>query len=347
LESIDGTLAANAYTRAYYNAAKGFSTAAYKFSEPLQVKLAPLIITADGLANRAVDAVESRYPYPFKAQPNDIVTGAHNLVSSRIDEANKALDEKIKNPALSVAHDLDQRMAPLLDYFEKTVASLTHRDEPGPSAPDAQYQYQRALALSRTLKDSVYEYSAEQLNHIRAQSVVIQRATEASSSINSIASSSFANASSGVHSLSEAMLGELLKIQQQTSALASSIQDTMHSSKSQIQTQLAPQIRHTYVEISSALSSSISELSGILTQKETPWEQKANLIRQEVGERVHPLLDTVKKGFADILARGKDVLHTPPRSPTTVTPAGSDGSESPNQVEQDTKPEVAAPPTAA
>jgi hypothetical protein len=34
--------------------------------------LAPLIVKVDGIANMAVDVVESRYPYPFKAKPEEV-----------------------------------------------------------------------------------------------------------------------------------------------------------------------------------------------------------------------------------------------------------------------------------
>jgi hypothetical protein len=45
--------------------------------------------------------------------------------------------------------------------------------EAGPSTPsDAQYQYQRALALSKTLGENLYEYSNEQLKHIQTQSAL-------------------------------------------------------------------------------------------------------------------------------------------------------------------------------
>lgn len=115
LETLSGTLLANAYTRSTYNTAVGLTTSAYKMTEPLQVRLAPLIVRADDFANKAVDAVESRYPYPFKAKPEDVAAlvnerkrGASGYVQERIGEANKALDERVKNPALTVAQDLDQ-----------------------------------------------------------------------------------------------------------------------------------------------------------------------------------------------------------------------------------------------
>ncbi|TFK28740.1 hypothetical protein FA15DRAFT_664777 [Coprinopsis marcescibilis] len=325
LETLNGTLSTNSYTRSAYTAAKEFSTAAYKLSEPVQIKLAPLIASADGYANKAVDVVESRYPYPFKATPGDVVELVRERKQTASDFVNVRIDENIKSPAFAVAHDLDQRIAPLVDYFEKTVSSLMH-SEPGPSSPDTKYQYQRALALSRTLKDSVYEYSTEQLKHIQAQSVIIQRATETAQSINSLATESVSSAQARVHALSESMLGELQKLQTQTSTLAASIQNTINSSKSQIQTQLGPQIQQTYSEISSALTHAITDLSDIL-KKDVPIQEKVGLVRDEVRERVGPFLETVKKGVTDVLSRSKDIAEEAPvgetkaSTPEEVSPA--------------------------
>jgi hypothetical protein len=85
------------YTRSPYSTAKGLSTTAYKYAEPLQVRLAPLIIQADGYANKAVDVVQSRYPYPFTAKPEEVAM-----------LASKTIDEKVKTPAYNVAQGIDQ-----------------------------------------------------------------------------------------------------------------------------------------------------------------------------------------------------------------------------------------------
>jgi hypothetical protein len=87
LGTINDALTANVYARSPSGHAKAISTTAYKLTEPIQTVLAPLITKADGIANMAVDPVESRYPYPFKAQP---------------------VDEKVRTPAFNVAHDIDQ-----------------------------------------------------------------------------------------------------------------------------------------------------------------------------------------------------------------------------------------------
>ena len=197
LTQLNEVLSSNTYTRSPYAHAKELSTTAYKLTEPLQAKFAPLIVRADGYANKAVDAVESRYPYPFKAQPEDVVTlvrerreSTTHYVSERVNDVNKAIDARVKTPAFNVAHDIDQvsrppcvhsstitelisqRFAPIVDYFEGAISRL-NTSEAGPSTPpDAQYQYQRALALSKTLGDNLYVYSEQQLKYLQAQSVI-------------------------------------------------------------------------------------------------------------------------------------------------------------------------------
>jgi hypothetical protein len=97
LETINGVLLSNNYTRSPYCTAKDLSSTAYKYTEPLQIKLAPLIIQADGFANKAVDVVQSKYPYPFTARPEEVAM-----------LASKTIDERVKAPAYNVAQGIDQ-----------------------------------------------------------------------------------------------------------------------------------------------------------------------------------------------------------------------------------------------
>ena len=45
-------------------------------------------------------------------------------------------------------------------------------DKPA-EAPEAKYQYQRALALTKALTDHISVYSTEQLKQLQAQSVLV------------------------------------------------------------------------------------------------------------------------------------------------------------------------------
>lgn len=108
LDTIHSTLSTNPYTRFPYATAQGFSKAALGYTEPLQKTIAPLILRADGLANKGLDVVESRYPYPFKTPTEDIFKDLKGRSDQARDIANKTIDEKVKSPAFSVAQGIDQ-----------------------------------------------------------------------------------------------------------------------------------------------------------------------------------------------------------------------------------------------
>lgn len=108
LDTIHNTLSNNPYTRSPYATAQGLSKAALGYTEPLQKTIAPLIVRADGLANKGLDVVESRYPYPFKTPTEEIVKDIKERGDQARDAANKTLHENITSPALNVAQGIDQ-----------------------------------------------------------------------------------------------------------------------------------------------------------------------------------------------------------------------------------------------
>lgn len=108
LQTINDVLTENAYSRQPYAHAKELSSTAYKLTEPIQVRLASFIVSLDGIANKAVDVVEARYPYPFSAQPEEVANYVRERKNSTIDGVSKAIDDKVKAPALSVAQGIDQ-----------------------------------------------------------------------------------------------------------------------------------------------------------------------------------------------------------------------------------------------
>ena len=112
LVSINDVLTKNAYTRQPYAHAKVFSSTAFRLTQPIQVRLAPLIVRADGIANKAVDVVEARYPYPFQAQPQDVATYVRETKDSTINGVNKAIGDKVTTPAMNVAQGIDHVRSP-------------------------------------------------------------------------------------------------------------------------------------------------------------------------------------------------------------------------------------------
>ena len=108
LATIHTTLTNNTYTRTPYSAAQAIGSYTYRVSEPIQVRLAPVIERADGFANMAVDAVESRYPYPFKTPTDEVIGRIRKNSVAAVDAANTAIEGKVKTPARNVVKGVDQ-----------------------------------------------------------------------------------------------------------------------------------------------------------------------------------------------------------------------------------------------
>jgi hypothetical protein len=450
LASVDDTLLKNTYTRAGYSTAKNVSTtvsnAAVTYTEPLQVRLAPLIEKADGLANKAVDVVEAKYPYPFKATPEEVTSyvrergetattfvrersepavnfvkertepavifvkertepavafvkersetattyvrersepavtfvkekteptltyvkertePAVNLVRERsatagtflrergetattymrergetasvyvrersetasnymrerknsvVSAANETLEKRVKEPVLVVATGIDKRFSPVVDYFEGAVSRFG-RDanaEAGPSKlpetkPETKYQYQRAIALSKTFGDRMYLYSSDQIKQLQSQSVLLQRATETAHKISELGSSSFATAKGKAHDLSGNMLQELQRLQASTSTLQKSIAESPRAA--QLREQLAG-LSASYPE----LTASIQRLTDVIKRTDLSIQERGKLVASEVSERVGPVLEKVRKSVSPVLE--KVGIHTGPKSDT-------------------------------
>lgn len=108
LDQIHSTLSSNALTRPPYHAAQAISQTAYHYSQPLQSFLASLLVCADDIANKGLDIVESKYPYPFKAKPEEVASYVRERRESVMSTANKRFDENVKSPALGVAEGIDR-----------------------------------------------------------------------------------------------------------------------------------------------------------------------------------------------------------------------------------------------
>ena len=123
LDTIHSTLSSNSYTKSPYSAATGLAHSAWGYTEPIQVRLAPLTVRADGFANAGLDVVESRYPYPFKAKPEEITTYVRESRASALSIANKAIDENVKSPAYGVVQGIDQVCPPAVIHPLSTCTS--------------------------------------------------------------------------------------------------------------------------------------------------------------------------------------------------------------------------------
>lgn len=108
LGQIHSTLSSNLLTRSPYHAAQVISQTAYSYSQPLQIRLAPLIISADGYANKGLDVIEHKYPYPFQVKAEDVATYVRERRDSVVSSANERFDKSVKSPAVGVAEGIDK-----------------------------------------------------------------------------------------------------------------------------------------------------------------------------------------------------------------------------------------------
>jgi hypothetical protein len=106
--AVHSSLISNRLTRSPYTTAQTLSLSALRASEPITAKLAPIIVRADGFANKGLDVVESRYPYFLTVQSEDILKALKERSDYARDVANKTIDERVRTPAYSAAQGIDQ-----------------------------------------------------------------------------------------------------------------------------------------------------------------------------------------------------------------------------------------------
>ncbi|KAF8493427.1 hypothetical protein F5888DRAFT_821854 [Russula emetica] len=274
--AVHSSLIANPYTRSPYTTAQALSLSALRVSEPIAAKLAPIIVRADGFAIKGLDAVESRYPYPFTVQSEDLLKALKERSEYARDVANKTIDERVRTPAYSAAQGIDQRLAPVVNYL---IARLGTEEKP--SETESKYQIQRAYALSRGLKDQILDYSNSQLQQLQSNSVLVQRATETAKNIQNVASSSVVAAQAKVSVLSDTMVSELQKIQAATAALPSNLQAS-------------------FKPVQEGIASTISDLSNVI-KSDLPVNEKVSKLRLTVQDHVTPVLENAAVRLQDAI----------------------------------------------
>ena len=79
LSYAHSTLSANPYTQYAYATASAVGQSAYSLSRPVQVRLAPLIVRADGVVLKGLEVVESKFPYPFTTPTNEVCPYSSSL----------------------------------------------------------------------------------------------------------------------------------------------------------------------------------------------------------------------------------------------------------------------------
>ncbi|CAE6520554.1 unnamed protein product [Rhizoctonia solani] len=303
LATINSILSQNAYSKSLYSTAQAYSERAYNISQPVQVRLAPVIGRVDGYANKGLDVLESRWPYPFHATTEEVIgtlrqgpDAAYGLAATYANAATKAYEDRVKTPAYVLVSKVDSTLlTPIVDRFE-VVVSKFHKDVPSsPSSASSsssdsegasERQYVRAYRLSLDLKDQIIVISSEQLHQLQQNNIYIQRATESLYNLTNGITNLSHQSSSRAHHLAQSVLAEL-----------ESIQNMVQSRKEALPGQ--------YAALKEVVGTTLSEVRGIIHETDVPVAEKAVKVRDAVISHVQPVLQQVIEEGKKLVGRAK------------------------------------------
>ncbi|KAI5886837.1 uncharacterized protein SCHCODRAFT_02602614 [Schizophyllum commune H4-8] len=235
--------------------------------------LATLIAPVDDLANTIFNLAETRSPHLFYAPPDDSLARLTKHATS-FDDARTMVDKGIKGPALHVAEGVDERLAPLVDYYENQIEPLSHKSAGSTRAKEhiegdeMQHQYQRAINLANALTKRVTSVPSSPLQQTTfpSQRSVIQ-----------------------VQDLSDTMLEQLHALSITFPCLATSL----HRSVSAPQKQLMI----TLVEAANALSAIIANLQATLASKDLTTGEHIDRAADFTTARITSPLERMRAGM--------------------------------------------------
>jgi len=204
IDTIHGTLSNSPYTKGVYQTGSGFAQAAYDtatrvtVSSPVYPRLQPVITAADGYANKGLDTIQSRFPYPFETSADKVYNDLKKAPEDARNVAYKTIDERITTPAYGIAKGVDsvsalffalpisylihpnfQRLAPLVDLLESILTKLHAAPPHSPVASTStasdvtseKAQVTRAKELVFGAKDHIIVLTTEQAKALKDQNV--------------------------------------------------------------------------------------------------------------------------------------------------------------------------------
>ncbi|KAJ7579875.1 hypothetical protein C8J56DRAFT_283360 [Mycena floridula] len=271
----------NTLTPTPYATVKNISGSVIALSQPILSIASPIVSFADSIGNRALDIAEHQAPVCFQLKPEQVSEyvqsqkeNVSGLVRNRADSVTKAID--------GVGKGIDGRCAPVVNVFEKVVKRLDSEGKPT-SPVQSEYQYQRAIALSRDLRENIYHLSAAQWNQIQTQSVLVQTLNERAQALTNAASSAASSAQVQLNEGYKQVQSEMQKLQKVTNDISASISSNM---------QIPPSIHQAYNESSARLEQTISVLRE-RAMSDQPLQAKAQAVAADVQKVLAQLRDAL------------------------------------------------------
>jgi len=276
------------YTPTVYAYGQAIGSSAYSLSAPLQVRLAPLIVGADGYALKGLDVAQERFPTPFTIKSEEVFEG----IKSTRDSAVNA----VTRPVYGLAAGVDSSLTPIVDRLEVAIHKLGHENPEASTSTSESTQVGRLYHLSLDLRTQIYNLSSEQIKQLQTQNVYIQKATEKVTELNQSLTTTYVSAKDKSFDLvnetrsqaqvyTASILSELEKIQATTLSLPG-----------QLQAKLQP--------LQEGIKSSLNELTTIV-KSDLPVGEKVQKVGTSVQEKVQPLLAQTTETIQAYIAEAK------------------------------------------
>ncbi|KAG8850652.1 hypothetical protein FRB91_008875 [Serendipita sp. 411] len=307
LETIHTTLSTSPYTKTAYQTSTSIAATAYgtasRVTAPVYPRVLPVITAADGYANKGLDTLQSRFPYPFESSPETVYNDLKKAPEDAKNVAYKTIDERITTPAYGLAKNVDSRLAPLVDLLEAILTKINASPAPSTSTPGAststattdKAQITRARELVVGARDHIIVLTTEQAKALRAQNTYIQRAAEQAESINATLASQYHNAQAGIAAYKGKGVELTKDAQNRVYALSHSLVTELEKVQNATAT-LPAQIQATFKPLTDEIGSTIAELKTILTSQEegVGVGEKASRVGAVIKQRIGPIVEQGK-----------------------------------------------------
>ncbi|KAG8964203.1 hypothetical protein FRC03_002098 [Tulasnella sp. 419] len=304
------------YTPTVYAYGQAVGSSAYNLSAPLQVRLAPILLSVDGYANKGLDVVQEKYPTPFTIKTEEIT----DSIKAKKDNAYNA----ITTPVYGYANKVDSSLTPILDRLESAITKLnTHHEAEGTDSSSSSEasgpqqdpsQVHRAYRLSLEVKDQIYTISSEQLRQMQNQSVILSsvlpvlithsrqirtQAGQAVDQLNASLAASYSTAKDKSKELVETTKSQVNVASQSMHKELEKFQATTKTLPATLQSSLKP--------VQEGIQGTLTELSGI-AKSDISAGEKVSKIASTVQDKIQPLLEQATTVLQNYISEGKSFL---------------------------------------
>lgn len=267
-------------------------------------KSVPFIVAIDAFGNAQLDIAEKNYEFIFKTSAEEIIKLTKDRQVEITEKVKVTVDEKILSPIIALGKDLDQRSEPILKY-------AVERLELEVPQTDAEYNYQRALILSKALGEKGKVYSTEQLKQIQEKGALVARVAEKAKTAVVTASASVKERYGSVEALKELSVTITATVKEKIAELPP-VPRTIDEAK-ELSTTLITNLRENappeITDLVDKLPALASELLALAKDSEIPLKDKVPRLGKHAAESLQPNAEALKSKGLEIYAEVKAKLE--------------------------------------